>query len=748
MKRIICMAFGCIWVLGIFPGRAQDQFPWPVQPFDQSHEITGNFCEYRSTSPSGHFHNGTDIPKADGSPVYPVNDGTIVAIATSGTPYVRVDDKAYVHITPNPNLQVGDPVYASTTIIGYIRTGSGHVHFTNGYVGSERNSMLVNSGLTPLVDPWPPIIRFVRFFENNTTTELPATHLSGRVDIVVKVDEQNGPPNARESRLNNGTYKIGYKILSADTATVIYEPPNGGWRFQFDTKPDNAYVNRVYYRPLSSTTSHVYQVTNDVGRDNYWDTTQLTPGDYVVMVFTEDTRFNADTAFVRVTIRESDTTPPQTPTFRYFVGDEEGLRYGWTASPDPDLLGYRVYYSFDNQNWTLYKNEQDLPPEVTDTSLHIVLNRDIYFRITAVDNTPWKNESDPSDVLGTSNGYAAQGHRILIVDGFDRTDGAWPRPWHHFIYDYGSAVFSWGFHFDSAPNESVVDGTVRLRDYDAVFWFVGDEADRLETLNAAEQTLIKEYLESGGKLFLNGAHIAWDLDTAGSDSAGIADADFLHHYLKADFLYRGPEGTQVHGTDLRPFRQMAFTFGSRAYRVDSVDVIQPVGDSTRVCLKYANGDAAGIYYRGTFGESDSSGTLIYLAFPWETIGDDSARLQIIRDVLDTFFDFLVGLQETETAMGIRSFSLSPNYPNPFNPETMIEYQLPVSARIRLEIYSLLGQRVRVLVDGRQAPGRYRIRWDGKDQHHAPVPAGVYLLRMQADSGKDVFRATRKMVLIR
>ncbi|RMF60079.1 MAG: M23 family metallopeptidase, partial [Calditrichaeota bacterium] len=110
---------------------AQNQFPWPVTPFNESHEITGNFCEYRSTSNPAHFHNGTDIPKVDGSPVYPVNDGTIVSIGTVGeygnNAWVRVGDKAYVHIEPNPALSVGDPVYTSQTVLGWILPGLGHV---------------------------------------------------------------------------------------------------------------------------------------------------------------------------------------------------------------------------------------------------------------------------------------------------------------------------------------------------------------------------------------------------------------------------------------------------------------------------------------------------------------------------------------------------------------------------------------------------------------------------------------------
>ncbi|NOZ61799.1 MAG: M23 family metallopeptidase, partial [Calditrichaeota bacterium] len=109
------------------------QYSWPVTPFNESHGITGTFCEFRDTGTSDHFHNGTDIPKADGSPVYPVIDGTITNIVSSGSnAYVRVGRYNYLHIVPNPSLHIGDHVVARQTVLGTIHSGMGHVHFIDG----------------------------------------------------------------------------------------------------------------------------------------------------------------------------------------------------------------------------------------------------------------------------------------------------------------------------------------------------------------------------------------------------------------------------------------------------------------------------------------------------------------------------------------------------------------------------------------------------------------------------------------
>ncbi|HHS14306.1 MAG TPA: T9SS type A sorting domain-containing protein [bacterium] len=91
-----------------------------------------------------------------------------------------------------------------------------------------------------------------------------------------------------------------------------------------------------------------------------------------------------------------------------------------------------------------------------------------------------------------------------------------------------------------------------------------------------------------------------------------------------------------------------------------------------------------------------------------------------------------------------SFALSGAYPNPFNPVTRLEYQVPVLAEVSVKVYTLLGQELCTLVSGRKTPGVYTAQWDGKDALGRPVSSGVYLIRMQAGR----FRSLRKVTLIR
>jgi hypothetical protein len=91
------------------------------------------------------------------------------------------------------------------------------------------------------------------------------------------------------------------------------------------------------------------------------------------------------------------------------------------------------------------------------------------------------------------------------------------------------------------------------------------------------------------------------------------------------------------------------------------------------------------------------------------------------------------------------YELAQNYPNPFNPSTTISYMIPAGTYVRLEILSLIGQRVRVLDEGYRAAATYSVIWDGKDENRQTVSSGIYFCRLVA--GGNAVR-TRKLVLMR
>jgi len=89
-------------------------------------------------------------------------------------------------------------------------------------------------------------------------------------------------------------------------------------------------------------------------------------------------------------------------------------------------------------------------------------------------------------------------------------------------------------------------------------------------------------------------------------------------------------------------------------------------------------------------------------------------------------------------------SLYQNVPNPFNPRTIISFDLKKEADVSLAVYDVSGRLVRVLVSGRLQAQRYQAVWDGTDAHGRPVASGVYFYCLTAGT----FSQTRKMVLLR
>ncbi|MBN2412799.1 PKD domain-containing protein [candidate division KSB1 bacterium] len=92
----------------------------------------------------------------------------------------------------------------------------------------------------------------------------------------------------------------------------------------------------------------------------------------------------------------------------------------------------------------------------------------------------------------------------------------------------------------------------------------------------------------------------------------------------------------------------------------------------------------------------------------------------------------------------KTYALSRNFPNPFNHSTQLEYSLPKTSFVTIEIFNILGQPVRTLVDSKMDPGTYRIIWDGKNNSGLEVVSGIYFVRMKSNS----FKKVREMLFLK
>ncbi|MBN4056893.1 DUF11 domain-containing protein [bacterium AH-315-J21] len=112
----------------------------------------------------------------------------------------------------------------------------------------------------------------------------------------------------------------------------------------------------------------------------------------------------------------------------------------------------------------------------------------------------------------------------------------------------------------------------------------------------------------------------------------------------------------------------------------------------------------------------------------------------------TYFatDIQTDVDDDEIAKLPKSFEVHQNFPNPFNPTTVISYSLPIKAEVTIAIYNVLGQRVRSFDRGEQSAGEYSVTWDAADESGKAVASGMYFYKVIAGE----LSASRKMVLLK
>ncbi|MCH7498295.1 MAG: T9SS type A sorting domain-containing protein [Candidatus Marinimicrobia bacterium] len=138
-------------------------------------------------------------------------------------------------------------------------------------------------------------------------------------------------------------------------------------------------------------------------------------------------------------------------------------------------------------------------------------------------------------------------------------------------------------------------------------------------------------------------------------------------------------------------------------------------------------------------------------FPFDVLNESAAApakltLQnaVVADLQGEHVELLLGNTVASTQSLPEAFALHPNFPNPFNAQTVLRFDLPEGRMTKLLIYNLLGQTVRTLVSRDMGAGRHAIVWGGLDDQGHDLPSGIYFARLTTDD----FVKTLKMTLLK
>lgn len=378
-----------------------------------------------------------------------------------------------------------------------------------------------------------------------------------------------------------------------------------------------------------------------------------------------------------------------------------------------------------------------LIPNLDVTSTH-------YFKIRALNEI---GSSPESEVLGVTPTTALI--QVLIVNGFDRINGT--ANTFDFIKQHGEAIHNNGYTFDSAANEAIINGRVKLTDYRIVNWILGEEADATSSFTEMEQELIQEFMKLGGRLFVSGSEIGYDLVEKGSTN----DKLFYEKILKSEYVSDAAAGkkgiysaTGVNGSILETLN-ITFDDGNHGtYDVDWPDGIKPLGGALSILqfddIDFDKDGGAGISFSGGFLGSSISGAIIYLSIGFEAIYPSQNREEVMGEIL-LYLDGPITSIAKEKDLIPKNLNIVALYPNPSNQSITIEFKVEKFTPIAyLSINDLVGRELFKMSVQPLAAKIQKYSWPGKLKNGQDAPSGIYIAKIV--QGNDAI--TKKFTLLK
>jgi hypothetical protein len=257
-----------------------------------------------------------------------------------------------------------------------------------------------------------------------------------------------------------------------------------------------------------------------------------------------------------------------------------------------------------------------------------------------------------------------------------------------------------------------------LASFDAVTWYVGDNTLGFD---ADDRASLREYVSSGGNLYMSGQNLARDFCSPASPSYTSESRAFFADLFGLDYQADVAPSPLVYGVPGDPVTTgmlMSITGGDGANNNTSPDEIMALSNGA-AALTYNNGPTAGV--RAAYLE----GRTFFTAFGFEGIATSAQRSILMTDVINWIISRASAVGDDIQSVLVSKPSVTPN---PFNPQTSLHFEIGGSQSVDTEvvIYDLRGRAVRHLFRGDLDPGPRSMVWNGRDGSGRSLSSGVYL----------------------
>jgi hypothetical protein len=448
-------------------------------------------------------------------------------------------------------------------------------------------------------------------------------------------------------------------------------------------------------------------------------------------------------------VKAVDNIPPAAATELAGANNSGTRTLAWTASTDDKVVAYASYKGYavpiaGVDRYDIYRGATAETLELiasvpggttsyTDAADLVGLSSVIY-RVDAAD----LDNSTPSVVTSVSIGgrpifLNADGVAIFIVDENDGTPNT--VDFGDFIAFAGSFNLSAGEPGFVANADTDDSGTVDFNDF---LGFAGSFNQAVATRNGIPVASTKPLLRTLQPGVNDNVELSLNL---------TSDKVLAGQTVSVNVTVDNAASLKGFGFDLS-YDTDKFEFVEAAPATE--DLLKATGAETPVFLTHeATPGELSIANAMVDGSPVSgNGDVVSLTFRVLTEFEDNARFEIANGVVfdgSQLSNPVVALGSLNVESTPTEFALLQNFPNPFNPETTIKYNVANGGNVSLRIYNVVGQVVRTLVAEQQNAGRYTVRWNGTDDRGVSVSSGIYFYQITA--GSD-FQDVKKLMLLK